>query len=55
MEAFIIKLVGSAVLGAILKGVVAASGHSIAWGWALLIGFVVVFGGVLILGGDVID
>lgn len=55
MEAIVLKLVGSAVLGAAIKGVVALSGHSIHWGWALLTGFVIVFGGFLIIDGDVID
>lgn len=55
MEAIIAKLLGSILVGLLVKGGVALFGHSIAWGWAMLIGFVVVFGGFLIIDGDVIS
>lgn len=49
------RLLASALLTLVIRGVVAATGHSIEWLWAALIALVVVFGGWLILSGDVID
>ena len=50
-----IRLFFSALIAAAIKGLVAWSGHSIAWVWAIVIALVCVFGGWLILDGDVID
>lgn len=55
METFLLKLLGSALVGLLVKAVVAASGHSVAWVWAMLIGLAIVFGGFLILDSDVIS
>lgn len=50
-----VRLFLSVLLTLAIKGVVAWSGHSIAWIWAALIAVAVVFVGWLILSGDVID
>ncbi len=51
----LVRLGLTAVLAALIKGIVAWSGHSIHWGWAAVISLVLVFGGWLILDSDVID
>lgn len=55
MTEFLIKAVLSAALTLLIKGGVAAFGHSIAWWAAGVIAVVLVFGGWLVLSGDWID
>jgi len=49
MSAFILKLLGAALLAVLIKGGVALAHHSIAWWAAGLIALVVVYGGFLII------
>ena len=52
MNEFLARLIVSAVLTLIIKGVVALFEHSITWWLAALIALVVVFGGWLIIDSD---